>query len=456
MPGHSHGSDLTAPLLKEEHGHGHSHAAAHEAHACGEGDCKGHAHDDHGHSHNGGTHNGHGHDEEQGHAHDGHGDDHGHSHKTGGHDHGHAGHAGHGHDGHSHDSEMREKRERDPYAEDKRKLKMAVGCALFFMLVETIGGVVANSLAIITDAAHMLSDVSGFAVSIFALSLSERVPDVEYSYGYKQAEVLGAMLSVMVVWGLVCVLLWEAVPRLFHPEPVDGPVMCVISFIGLLVNLVLMKVLGHGHDHGHDGHGHSHGHSHGHGCHGDEQDSAALQAAMAHVIGDAVQSLGVLLASALIWFRPFDNYVGETEDGVSRWNYMDPLCTVAFSFMVLTTTKGTVKRTLKILMCGTPGEVATGKLQEELELIENVTDVHDLHVWSMGSKEVLCTAHLVVQDQASMTRVLKAAVRVAKGHGIEHATFQLEIEGHFPLAPGSPMLQKQKSTGCGCAVWEAV
>mmetsp|Transcript_40027 Transcript_40027/g.89797 ORF Transcript_40027/g.89797 Transcript_40027/m.89797 type:complete len:145 (-) Transcript_40027:102-536(-) len=126
-----------------------------------------------------------------------------------------------------------------------------------------------------------------------------------------------------------------------------------------------------------------------------------------------------------------------------------------FSFMVLMTTKGTVKRTLKILMCGTPGEIETGSLREELEMIENVTDVHDLHVWSMGSKEVVCTAHLVVKDQKNLSPVLKAAVRVAKSHAIEHSTFQIEIEGHFTFAPGSPMLQKQKSGSCGCALWDA-
>jgi len=301
-------------------------------------------------------------------------------------------------------------------------LKAAVCCALFFMIVEIFGGVFANSLAIVTDAAHMLSDVGGFIVSLVALQLSAHGATADYTYGFRQAEVLGALLSIAIVWALTAVLLWEAVPRFVHPEPIDAPVMFTISSIGFVVNLILMKVLGHGHSHGGDDHGHSHG---GH----DEHDSVAVQAALAHVIGDIVQSLGVCLAALCIWIKPFD--VGETEDGVSKWNYMDPMCTVMFGVLVLLTTKSTLVRAVETLMGKAPKHIDQDKLRADLERIPNVDSIHDLHVWALGSRDVLCTAHVMISCKEHSTSTLKAAIKVAQAAGIGHSTFQIEICGEF-------------------------
>jgi len=394
---HSHGGPgLKQPLLDEEHGHAH-----------------GRKEEGSGHSHKHGGHDGHGGCCGGGHDHGGR--DHG-GHDHGGHDHGH----GHGH-GHGEHEE----------ADDKSKMKRAIMCALFFMCVEIVGGVLANSLAIMTDAAHMLSDVGGFAVSLVALQLADIEATSEFSFGFSQAEVLGALFSVMMVWGLTAVLLYEAVYRFLDPEEIDAPVMFTIACVGFLVNLVLMKVLGHGHSH-------DHGHSHG-----EEETGAAMQAAIAHVIGDLVQSLGVCLAALCIWLKPFD--VGFAPNGVSRWCYADPCCTVMFGVLVLFTTKSTTARALNTLMARAPKHIDQAVFVKKLEAIPDVDSIHDLHVWSVGSREVCCTAHVMINDVHSCTQVLKGCIQAAQGMGIGHSTFQIEIVGEFDPAEESYGLHKNPS-----------
>jgi len=358
--------------------------------------------------------------------------DHGHSHG--------GGHAAHGH-GHGHGTDLEQPllphEESGAGAEDQKKLKMAVYFALFFMFVEIFGGILAGSLAIITDAAHMLSDVGGFIVSLVALQLSAKAATAEYTYGFKQAEVLGALLSIAIVWAITAVLLWEAVQRFIEIEEVDAPVMFVISVIGFVVNIVLMQVLGHGHAHGDAGHGHSHGHEHGHGGHdahgcshgGDGGGSVAVQAAMAHVIGDIVQSLGVCVAAGCIWWQPYD--LGVAPNGVNRWNYADPCCTVLFGILVLFTTKGTLERTIETLMMKAPAHIEQDQLTRKLESIEGVVQVHDLHIWSMGSSDVLATAHIVVASREACESVLRHSVEASKALGLKHTTFQLEVESEL-------------------------
>jgi len=146
----------------------------------------------------------------------------------------------------------------------QRKLLVGTGLCFAFMLAEIIGGLMANSLAVMTDAAHMLSDVAGFLVSVIALMLSSRQANAEYSFGFHRAEVLGAVASIFVIWLMTGILVWEAVLRLITPDIVEGKVMFIVSVIGILMNLILMRVFGHNHSHGGAScdHGHSHGHAH--------------------------------------------------------------------------------------------------------------------------------------------------------------------------------------------------
>ncbi len=143
----------------------------------------------------------------------------------------------------------------------KKLIIVSVLC-ITFMGVEVVGGVLANSMAIMTDAAHLLSDFSGFLISIFSIWIGTRPASKNMSYGYHRAEIIGALGSVVFIWGLTIWLIWEALMRLIYPTKVDGLIMMIIAGIGLVFNLIMGKLLHH-HGHGHGGHSHDHhGHSH--------------------------------------------------------------------------------------------------------------------------------------------------------------------------------------------------
>eukprot|EP00746_Dinoflagellata_sp_MGD_P018236 gnl/MRDRNA2_/MRDRNA2_142286_c0_seq1.p1 gnl/MRDRNA2_/MRDRNA2_142286_c0~~gnl/MRDRNA2_/MRDRNA2_142286_c0_seq1.p1 ORF type:complete len:484 (-),score=88.48 gnl/MRDRNA2_/MRDRNA2_142286_c0_seq1:190-1641(-) len=444
------------PLLKPDErsgsGHGHGHAEGH-GHSHGDECCQGHGHGGTEASETGHGHAGHSHDGD-GHSHGGtsccgeHGNEHGHGH-------------GHGH-GHSHDNP----KEPSKSEQDISTLKKAIHLATFFMFAEIVGGILANSLAIITDATHLLSDVGGFIISVWSIELTRKAATLDASYGYQQAEILGALVSVLVIWFITGALLLEAVHRLIEPEAIDGKLMFIISTLGLVINLALMQVLGH--SHGHGGHGHSHGggcHGHGHGGstkksegghgHGDghghghghdeeaghaqghdtqpvnhdEEERLAMRAAFIHVVGDLIQSAGVMLAGLLIWYQPFD--LGVTDTGVSKWCYADPVCTLLFCVLVMLTTIGTAKQAVRQLMMTTPLGIHPGEVLQTLQGIQHVQSVHDLHVWAVGSSKMI-SAHVVIDASKNCTQVLETCIKLSESkHGISHATFQLEVHDEF-------------------------
>lgn len=313
--------------------------------------------------------------------------------------------------------------------EDIRILKKAIFLSLTFMFAEILGGILANSLAIMTDAAHLLSDVGGFIVSALSLHL--------ISQGYQRAGTSGALVSVMLTWFMTGGLLIGAVQRTVQPQAIDGKLMFVVATMGLVVNLALMKVLGHNHgSHGccgcttrspapvtvgvrrlrtqrrrreerteeasasaeptvsppenqvsvwmppplpdalllqpppctplpppstppplcgpctpanteeakaDDGQG-SPAHSN-YSKDSVDEESLAMRAALLHVIGDMIQSVGVMVASLLIWYQPFD--LGVTNTGISKWCYADPICTFLFCLVVMLTTGSTAKQAVR-------------------------------------------------------------------------------------------------------------
>ena len=226
-----------------------------------------------------------------------------------------------------------EKPKPDGQSPIKKLLCVSMIC-IVFMAAEIVGGIMASSLAILTDAAHMFSDLSGFMISIFSLWIALKPATNKMSYGYHRAEVIGAMCSVLLIWGLTIWLVYEAIWRVIEPEPVDGLIMLITAIFGLACNLVMAKMLHgsgyhhhHGQSHGHDMRSNSllshnyashnvhtysweneernisntHGHGHGHGhSHGDEQ-NINVRAAFIHVIGDIIQSIGVIIAAVIIY-----------------------------------------------------------------------------------------------------------------------------------------------------------
>jgi zinc transporter 2 len=260
---------------------------------------------------------------------------------------------------------------------------------------------------------------------MFSIWMGARPASKGMSFGYHRAEVVGAMGSTVLIWGLTIWLLVEAYDRVVNPSEVDGFFMLITACIGLGCNLVMAKVLHsgghghHGHSHGHD-HGHSHGHDHGHahghddghahkhdehhdeekheegghkehdhghghGGHGhgghDHGENINLRAALIHIIGDIVQSIGVIIAAVIIYIKP-------------TWNLADPLCTFLFSIIVIFTTIPIMKDCVRVLMEGTPASVDIEKLKTDLKSIKGVNRIHDLHVWSLSVGKLALSVHL--------------------------------------------------------------
>jgi len=359
-----------------------------------------------------------------------------------------------------------------------------------------------------SDAAHLLSDILGFVISIFSIYIGQRKANAKMSFGYHRAEVIGALVSVNIIWGLTLWLFYEATMRMFSNEPVDGLVMLITAVLGFFFNiimglilsyqgidhsmhshshddkhshshvdhghdneLVIKKVLlnpgenyddGHGHvheeghDHSHDdGHGHSHDDGHGHshddvktGHHGkdehghshekpkssnktkkendnhghshgdeeedDEEENINVRAALIHVLGDAIQNLGVVVAGLIIYFCP-------------HLSIADPICTYIFSIIVLITTMGVMQRCLSVLMEEAPLKMDIDQLQRDFEALEGGVKCHDLHVWALSHSKLSLSCHLISHEpQKTLERALSLCKNVYK---IKHCTIQVEETG---------------------------
>ncbi|CAB3229406.1 unnamed protein product [Arctia plantaginis] len=324
-----------------------------------------------------------------------------------------------------------------------------------FMVCELIGGYLAGSLSVMSDAAHMLSDCGGFALALLAFHCAKRNPDVSMSYGYKRAEVLGAMLSVLLIWILTGIFIYVAICRLHSGEyNIEPDMMMIVSGCGVAFNVILAMVL-HGcasdiaHHHTHGGAACAHAHSHnapsrgwrlfksrenkhlnGSLVNGDytmkdlssveasvvgsQTRNINLRAALIHVIGDLIQSCGVLLASILIKFYPEAKIV-------------DPICTFVFSFLVLLTSARVVRDAVGMLMQAVPKHFRYRECVLALSSLNGVRHVHSVHAWALSTHHIVMTAHIAIDELTDPEVVLHACQQLARSeYGVQSATFQVE------------------------------
>lgn len=317
-------------------------------------------------------------------------------------------------------------------AASMRKLCFVVVSCLLFMSIEVVGGIKANSLAILADAAHLLTDVGAFAISMLSLWASSWEANPRQSYGFFRIEILGALVSIQLIWLLTGILVYEAVTRLVQEtnDDVDGFFMVLVATFGLLVNIIMIVVLGHDHGHGH-GHDHSHSHVHGHGhcrghshSHGEKAEQLLekskeikninVQGAYLHVLGDLIQSIGVMIGGGMIWYNP-------------KWKVIDLICTLVFSVIVLGTTIKMLRSILEVLMESTPREIDARQLEKGLMEIEEVVDVHELHIWAITVGKALFSCHVKVRPEADDDMVLNKVIDyIWREYRISHVTIQIE------------------------------
>ena len=261
-----------------------------------------------------------------------------------------------------------------------------------FMIVELVFGILSNSLALITDALHMFTDGGAILLSLFAFWIAKRPANKKLSYGYHRAEIIAALVSAFSTWGLSAWLIYEAIYRLAHPQPVEGIMVLIVASIGFCANFAMMMIL-----------------------HKSQKDSLNVRGAYVHILGDLLGSLGVVVAGVLLI--------------IFKWYPIDAIITLLFSLIVIYSAWKLVKDTLHVLMEGTPVHLSHDDIEKDLLSLPDVKTVHDLHIWSLTLNQINLSAHLVSSNQ---TQTLNQAQKLLNDkYSIKHATLQIEpIEGY--------------------------
>jgi len=319
-------------------------------------------HDHSGHDHH--DHSGHGHDDHSGHDHSGHG-------------------------GHDHSHDLR--------GASRRSLVIALVLIASFMFAEVIGGILSGSLALLSDAGHMITDAASIALALFAMKVAERPPSAERTFGYRRAEVLAAMLNALSLWLIAAWVLFEAYHRLQDVPEIEGGLMLVVGILGLLVNVAAAWVL-----------------------HRSSKHSMNVEGALRHVMADLMGSVGVVISGILIV--------------TLNWTIIDPILSVLIAALVAHSSWSLTVKVFKVLLEGVPDHIDVYRLCSEMEDVEGVTLIHDVHVWTISSGLEALTGHVLIDPsfEGDTEALLRELRRIAhEDFGIDHVTIQVEetVEG---------------------------
>ena len=268
-------------------------------------------------------------------------------------------------------------------------LKKVLAVTAFFMVAEAVGGVLANSLALLSDAAHMLSDVAAVSLSLFVAWMAERPATPEKTYGYLRLEILAALVNGALLLVVAAFIVVEAFERFRDPVQVEPRIMFGVAVAGLAANLAAMRLLHGGHEH-----------------------SLNLKGAYLHVIGDLLGSVGAIAAGVVIF--------------LTGWNVADPIVSVVVALLIVASALKLVRESADILLESTPRHIELSEVLRSIETVPGVTGVHDLHVWTVTSGMVAMSGHAVVADPENNQEVLERVQSRMAELGIDHVTVQIE------------------------------
>ncbi|MFP3916859.1 cation diffusion facilitator family transporter [Lysinibacillus telephonicus] len=296
---------------------------------------------------------------------------------------------GHGHD-HAHHDHL--------HGANKKTLTIAFFIIAVFMLLEVVGGLLTNSLALLSDAGHMLSDAISLGVGVLAFKFGERVANFSKTYGYKRFEILAAVFNGVTLILVSVFIFIEAIKRFTSPPEIASTGMLVIAIAGLLVNILVAWILLRG---------------------GDTKENLNLRAAFLHVVGDMLGSVGAIVAALLIMFL--------------GWGWADPLASIVVAIIVLMSGYRVTKDSIHVLMEGVPSNIQMDEIIRVFKNKAGVIDIHDLHVWSITSGQNALSCHAVVEDDLSLheSQALLKSIEHDLAHlGIGHITVQVECSHH--------------------------
>ncbi|MCL7367101.1 cation diffusion facilitator family transporter [Streptomyces sp. WAC8370] len=300
-----------------------------------------------------------------------------------GHDHGHA------HGGHAGATVT---------AEYRGRLRVALAITVFVMVVQIVGGLLADSLALVADSAHMATDALGLGMALLAVHFAGRPPSDRRTFGYARAEILAALANCVLLLGVGGYVLFEAIERFLTPAGTDGGLAIVFGVIGLVANTVSLSLLMRG-----------------------QKESLNVRGAFLEVAADALGSVTVIVSSLVIL--------------TTGWQPADPIASLVIGLMIVPRTVRLLRETLDVLLEAAPKNVDIAEVRAHILALEGVEDVHDLHAWTITSGMPVLSAHVVVNGEALSAIGHEKMLHELQGclgdhFDVEHCTFQLEPSGH--------------------------
>lgn len=275
---------------------------------------------------------------------------------------------------------------------DSRRLATALAITAIYFVVEVVGGLATNSLALLSDAGHMFSDMAALGLSLCAFQIARRPATNKKTFGYQRLEILAALINGLVLWLVVGVIFTEAYRRFLDPPEVYAPGMFGVALVGLSVNLVAGRIL--------------------YAC---DQGNLNIRGAFLHVLGDALGSVGAVAAALIIL--------------LTGWTLADPAISILIGILILYTSWELVRESVDILMQSVPRGIDMADVQRAMEQVTGVLKVHDLHVWAVTSGVFTLSAHAVINEGGDPQAILdQMEARLKSAFAIEHTTIQLETE----------------------------
>ncbi|ENX50475.1 hypothetical protein F943_00342 [Acinetobacter ursingii NIPH 706] len=273
--------------------------------------------------------------------------------------------------------------------ENAKKLTIALSLTITFLIVEVIAGFITQSLALLSDAAHMFTDAAALAIALAAIKVAKRPADDKRTFGYQRFEILAALFNASMLFVVAVYILFEAYQRFTHPPEIQSVGMMIVAVIGLIINLISMKILV-----------------------SSAQDSLNVKGAYLEVLSDALGSVGVIIGAIIIYF--------------TQWYWVDTIIAVLIGFWVLPRTWILLKQSINILLEGVPEEIDIEKLRQDLLALDGVESIHQLKVWAITSKNVHLTVHLFAPDADRNQLYRNAYEMLSHQHGISEITLQIE------------------------------
>jgi cobalt-zinc-cadmium efflux system protein len=283
-------------------------------------------------------------------------------------------------------------------SKSKKTLWITLGLTLFFTIVEIIGGLLSNSLALLSDSAHMISDVLALGLSMIAIYLATRPPNARFTFGYLRFEIVASFLNGLALAIISVGIFVEGIRRFIKPETIDFKLMMVIASIGLVVNIVLTMVLSRSMK---------------------EEENLNVQSALWHFIGDLLSSVGVIVSAILIYFTGL------------LW--FDPLISMVIGCIIFAGGWKIIKESYLILMESVPSRYNLDDVRQAIARVEGVEDVHEMHLWAISSDHYSLTAHVFIDEHVQPFCIILAINETLKENfGILHSTIQMEHANIHP------------------------